>query len=259
MCERIGGILVPAGALSPHKSVFGTCTDRLERIFPESILSQMPAIELGLSADTRLADRIRENHWRTYLTNSDAHSLPKIAREYNILRMAEPSFVEFEKALWRREGRGVSANYGLDPKLGKYHRTCCRECEWICVGEPPVTRCERCGSASVDMGVLDRIATIADLPEPSHPDHRPPYHYQVPLQFLPGIGTVALNKLLNRFGSEMAVLHKAPIEEIRQVVGSRAAARLMEARNGELHLIAGGGGKYGRVATKKDKGQLSLL
>ena len=66
---------------------------------------------------------------RTFLTNSDAHSLPKIAREYNKMEVEDISFKEIVKALKNEDGRRIVANYGLDPKLGKYHRTYCDDCE----------------------------------------------------------------------------------------------------------------------------------
>ena len=58
-----------------------------------------------------------------FLTNSDAHSLGKIGREYNELQVAAPSFDEFRMALQGEAGRSIAANYGLNPRLGKYHRT----------------------------------------------------------------------------------------------------------------------------------------
>ena len=80
--EKYNGILIPAHCFTPHKSFYGNCTDRLEKIFKEKY-SKVLAIELGLSSDTFLADKISELEQKTFITNSDAHSLPKIAREYN--------------------------------------------------------------------------------------------------------------------------------------------------------------------------------
>ncbi|MCU6339923.1 endonuclease Q family protein, partial [Enterobacter quasiroggenkampii] len=88
-------------------------------------LEIIDAVELGLSADTEMAGCISELDRFTLLTNSDAHSLSKIAREFNSLAMASPTFKEWAMALRREAGRGVTANYGLNPRLGKYHRTSC--------------------------------------------------------------------------------------------------------------------------------------
>ena len=126
--KKNNGILVPAHAFTPHKSFYGNCTSSLKRIFKEKY-DDIPAIELGLSSDTFLADKISELENKTFLTNSDAHSLPKIAREYNKMLLEGISFKEFVKALRNEEGRRIVQNYGLDPKLGKYHRTYCEICD----------------------------------------------------------------------------------------------------------------------------------
>jgi PHP family Zn ribbon phosphoesterase len=107
-------------------------------------------------------------------------------------------------------------------------------------------------------GVLDRIVEIQDFDAPRPPEHRPAYQYQVPLQFVPKIGPVSLNKLLNRFGNEMTVLHAADFEEIRAVVGTDLARKIVAARAGELPLLPGGGGRYGRAVSDAAETQLDL-
>ncbi len=251
-----GALFVPAHCFTPHRSPYGSCVDRLAEMFGDA-WEQVPAIELGLSADSYLADRIDELADRSFLSNSDAHSLPKIGREYNIIEMQAPTFEELRKALLREDGRRIAANFGLDPRLGKYHRTFCEDCERIAHSAPPVLECEACGSENVTRGVLDRIVQIADHDEPLPPEHRPLYQYQVPLQFVPGVGSVTLNKLINRYGSEMAVLHEAKPEDLVQTVGTRIASLIVHAREGTLPLQAGGGGRYGKAAPG-DSGQLDI-
>ena len=45
--------------------------------------------------------------------------------------MEDISFKELVKALKNEDGRKIVANYGLDPKLGKYHRIYCDACNSI--------------------------------------------------------------------------------------------------------------------------------
>lgn len=253
---RFDAIFVPAHCFTPHRSPYGACVDRLGEMFGDA-WERVVAIELGLSADSFLADTIGELSEKSFLSNSDAHSLPKIGREYTIIEMQAPTFEEFAMALRREDGREIAANFGLDPRLGKYHRTFCEDCERIAQSDPPVLECEACGSENVTRGVLDRIVQIADFDEPRSPEHRPPYQYQVPLQFVPGVGAVTLSKLINRFGSEMAVLHEAGPEELAQAVGAKIAMLIVHARQGTLPLSAGGGGRYGRAAPE-GAGQLDL-
>lgn len=242
-----GGLFVPAHIFTPHKSLFGSCSDRLaDTLDPEAV----DAVELGLSADTAMAGLIPDLDDYPFLTNSDAHSLAKIGREYNALLLAEPSYREFAKALAGADGRRIAANYGLNPVLGKYHRTYCLQCETIAEAERDDGRCAQCGSLKQVKGVLDRIVelgTQAGRTEATMQKERPPYIYQVPLEFIPGIGRKTLDKLLARFGTEMRILHDSPADELASIAGETAAATIVSAREGGLRLQAGGGGRYGRI------------
>ena len=244
--EKYNGVLIPAHAFTPHKSFYGNCTDRLSKIFKEKF-DKIFAIELGLSSDTYLADEISELETRTFVTNSDAHSLPKIAREYNKMLLDGISFKEVLKALKNEDGRKILANYGLDPKLGKYHRTFCEKCGKPIEGKPPVTRCPDCDSSKITMGVLDRIEIIKDKETTKSPSFRPPYIYQIPLTFMPGLGGKTIDKLLANFETEMNILHKLSEDDIEAVVGEKVAKSIVAARTGNVHIQAGGGGVYGKL------------
>ncbi|MCR8633876.1 endonuclease Q family protein [Paenibacillus radicis (ex Xue et al. 2023)] len=242
-----GGLLIPAHIFTPHKSVYGSCSTRMEHLLD---LDGIAAVELGLSADSEMAGYISELDRYTYLTNSDAHSLAKIGREYNVLKLEEASFEELRKALAREDGRGVQANYGLNPRLGKYHRTYCADCSSVLDEQATaVERCLYCGSKRIVNGVLDRILNIADreVGHPFVPEDRPAYHYQVPLEYIPGLGPKKLQALLERFGTEMNLLHKVSCEELEQAAGTEIAEYIVQAREDKLMLQVGGGGKYGKV------------
>ena len=246
--EKYNGILIPAHCFTPHKSFYGNCTDRLEKIFKENY-SKIPAIELGLSSDTFLADTISELESKTFITNSDAHSLPKIAREYNKMLVGDISFKELLKALKNENGRKIITNYGLDPKLGKYHRTYCEVCGKNIPGEAPVTVCDTCDSRNITMGVYDRIKIIKDKKETKSPENRPKYVYQIPLTFIPGLGKKNIDKLLNSFGTEMNILHKLSKDDLEGVVGEKIANNIILAREGKMQIKEGGGGVYGQIKT----------
>ena len=130
---------------------------------------------------------------------------------------------------------------------GKYHRTYCENCNKPIEGNPPLKECPICHSEKITMGVLDRIITIADKKESRSPDNRPPYIYQVPLSFVPGIGSKTMDKLLNHFDNEMNILHKLSKDDIEAVAGEKIAKIIMAARNGEMSIQSGGGGVYGKV------------
>ena len=247
--EKYNGILVPAHIFTPFKSYYGNCTDRLEYVFKEKY-NKIFAVELGLSSDTFLADTISELENKTFLTNSDAHSLPKIAREYNKMQVEDISFKEIVKALKNEDGRKVLVNYGLDPKLGKYHRTFCDDCNKVIETKEPVETCPHCGSKKVTFGVFDRIELIKDKKETKSPKNRPPYIYQIPLNFMPGVGGKTVEKLLNSFETEMNILHKLSKDDLEGVVGEKIANIIINSREGNIKVQSGGGGNYGRVNLK---------
>ena len=247
--EKYRGVLIPAHCFTPFKSYYGNCTDRMKEIFKEKF-DKIFAIELGLSADTNLADMISELEPKTFVTNSDAHSLPKIAREYNKMQVEDISYKEVIKALKNEDGRKVLCNYGLDPKLGKYHRTFCDECNKVIETKRPVEVCPYCGSSKVTFGVFDRINLIKDKEKSISPKGRPEYIYQVPLNFIPGLGSKTIDKLLAHFGTEMEILHKVGKDDIEAVVGEKIANEIILARSGKLSIHAGGGGVYGKVSAE---------
>lgn len=236
--QETGGIWLPAHAFTPHKGIYGNCCRRLAEVLP--VLPQ--ALEIGLSADRSMALSVSELQGVQLFSNSDAHSLPNIAREYNALRLGDNSFQGLEDLFAGRAGE-ITGNYGLPPIVGKYHRTYCLVCEQVVEEEPPRLTCPRCGSSKVVMGVLDRLRVIADRIPPD--DFR--YHYQVPLSQLPGIGPKTYAHLLNAFGTEMAVLHDAPEGDLARAGGEKAAYWIMKARSGELNFSPGGGGIFGHV------------
>ncbi len=159
--------------------------------------------------------------------------------------MESLSFNAVADCLLRKNHASVVSNYGLLPTLGKYHRSFCLNCEttW----QIGATSCS-CGSTKRVKGVFDRLLEVRDRQEPHHPGHRPQYVYQVPLEFIPGIGKKTLAKLLDVFGTEMAVLHQASLEELSDAVGEILAQRIEEARTGQIHVIDGGGGVYGKIS-----------
>src|SRR5690606_21546332 len=85
--RELNGIFIPAHVFTPYKSMYGRGVKQsLTEVFYKTLID---AIELGLSSNTDMADQIKELHSFTFVSNSDAHSLPKIAREYQIIKMQE--------------------------------------------------------------------------------------------------------------------------------------------------------------------------
>ncbi|GGE38015.1 hypothetical protein GCM10011391_16030 [Pullulanibacillus camelliae] len=243
----LGGLFIPAHVFTPFKSVYGVGVKQSisEILDPK----QIDAVELGLSSDTEMADQLEELHQFTFVSNSDAHSLKKIGREYQTLALKAPSFNELKLGLKALKGRKVTANYGLNPRLGKYHRTRCATCLSIIESYEKGQRCMYCGYKRVVKGVKDRLQELAD--SSSRQEKRPPYIHQVPLEFIPTVGPRTIDKLIAHFGSEMAVMHQATPEALAHCVGEKIAQLIIAARSGRLQVEMGGAGQFGRVRVDK--------
>ncbi|MEQ8174384.1 MAG: endonuclease Q family protein [Syntrophomonadaceae bacterium] len=245
------GIYCPAHAFTPHKGVYGCCTASLEQLL-ERDFTCIKVLELGLSSDSDMADLLSECRHFNFLSNSDAHSPANLGREYNLLRMREKNFAELKLCLENREGRKIIANYGMDPLMGKYHRSYCPSCDLIIELPAPVQACPECQSTGLINGVYDRIIEIKNYEEPHHPLFRPIYNYRVPLRQLPGVGAKKYQALLQAFGSEIELLERTEIEKIARVGGSDLARIIQSMRQERLPIKPGGGGRYGKVAPLKD-------
>nr|WP_026681076.1 endonuclease Q family protein [Priestia megaterium] len=239
--KQLKGIFIPAHVFTPFKSLYGKGVEQtLSEVFDRDLID---GIELGLSSDTHMADQIQELHDYTFLSNSDAHSLAKIAREYQIICMMEPSFNELYLALHQQQNRKIAHNYGMNPRLGKYHKTVCNQC--FSVVSLNVQNCPHCFSNKLIKGVSDRILELKDISAPTN--DRPPYTYQVPLEYLPKLGKRTYEKLLTAFDTEMQVIHHATFEELTSVIPSDLAHAIIQMRQGKLKIIEGGGGRYGTI------------
>lgn len=236
--KELNGLFIPAHVFTPFKSLYGKgVQSTLTEVFNPTLID---AVELGLSSDTNMADQLSELHTYRFLTNSDAHSLGKMAREYQKLKLEEPTFKALEQSLKNIDENRIVANYGLNPLLGKYYRTTCANCfiPW----QKEV--CSNCGSKKFTMGVFERISQLADA---NDKPKRPPYIHQVPLDFIPGLGPKAMENLLNHFGTEMNILHRINESDLKKVVKKELAELIVQAREGTLQFNAGGGGKYGSI------------
>ncbi|MFX1308434.1 MAG: endonuclease Q family protein [Promethearchaeota archaeon] len=125
-----GALIGPAHAFTPFKAIFRQNKFKtLEECYIDAT-KKISFIELGLSANTDLADRLECLQNVTFLSNSDAHSQdPRaLGREFNRFDIDNPSYNEVLQAIQRKNGRKITLNVGLNPKLGKYYIMFCNKC-----------------------------------------------------------------------------------------------------------------------------------
>jgi uncharacterized protein (TIGR00375 family) len=227
--KEMDGLFIPAHIFTPFKSLYGKGVKQsLTEILDPNLID---AVELGLSSNSSMADQLKELHQFTYITNSDAHSLPKIGREYQMMSLTEPDFEHLKQALHGQNNQAIIANYGLDPKLGKYHQEVCHRLEQL----------QRIQDEDGEAKQEAKQEGISDV-------DRPPYIHQVPLEYIPNLGPKSLEDLIKAFGSEMQVIHSTTKEELEQWIRPELARVILEAREGTLAIHTGGAGKYGKVS-----------
>lgn len=258
VCSSCDILLGPSHAFTPWTSVYKEY-DSLSHCYKNN-LGKVDFVELGLSADSDMADRISELSGRTFLTNSDAHSSwpHRLGREFNRLNVKEPTFEEVKMALRNERGRKIVANIGIDPRMGKYHRTACSRCYTHYSKKEAEARRWRCTCGGlIKKGVAERVDEIADQ-STTHPPHRPPYIKIPPLAEIisetQGYSDVysekvqsMWKKLVSHFKSEINVLLGVEYEDMGRISNDKIASSIAAYREGNYAIIEGGGGKYGQI------------
>ncbi len=259
IAKDIGALIGPAHAFTPWTALYAY-HDSLESCYGD-LAGYVSFVELGLSADTDFADKIKELHRLTFLTNSDCHSPHpvRLAREFNRFQVEDATFDEIKKAILRTGGRKPILNVGLPPQEGKYHESACISCFTHYTLEEAQRRKWKCSCGKrIKKGVKDRINERADFKEPQHPDHRPPYIHLIPLSEIitKAIGqhtpfTQAVSKrwdeLISVFGSEINVLLDSDINEITKVTAPAITEAIQAFRENKVIVRPGGGGQYGSI------------
>lgn len=251
--------LVPAHIWTPWFSLFGSKSgfDGIEECYGD-LASEIFALETGLSSDPEMnwlwsaLDRFR------LISNSDAHSGEKLAREANLFS-GEPSFEGIYRAL---RGQGLSHKFlgtvEFFPEEGKYHLDGHRKCGVVLDPRESIAKrdiCPVCGQP-LTLGVLHRVLELADREQPQKPVHQPGFISLVPLvevlAEIVGAGPSTKKvrreyaRILAAFGSELAVLGDVPEDALSQVhpVLAEAVRRM---RQGQVVRRPGYDGHYGGI------------
>ncbi len=253
-------LIGPSHAFTPWTSMYASFESIVD-CYGENA-HRVCLLELGLSADTKMASKLAELDDYTFVSFSDAHSakLDKLGREMTRFLVKNGSFREIEQALRSVNGRTVLLNVGLDPREGKYHLTGCRRCktaytlDQITVNGTLLKTCPRCGGR-LKIGVKDRITLLAAKSGKVSHVRRPPYMHVVPLlEILRAMKrSQVLNvdrtygELIDTFGTEMAILIDVPINDIEELY-PRLATIIERFRHDKIDFeFVGRGGWYGKI------------
>lgn len=269
------GLFVPAHAWTPHFSVFGAASgfDSLDECFDE-LTPFVYAVETGLSSDPLMNWRLSALDNITLISNSDAHSPSKIGREANIFD-TDTSFEAIASAIKTR--KGMQGTVEFFPEEGKYHYDGHRACGVSLSPEETISHnhlCPVCGR-KVTVGVMHRVAALADRKEGTKPSSSLPFHSVIPLQEIIAetlktgpaskkVGETYFSMLRN-FGNEFNILLDVPIEEIERSGLPLIGEALKRMRSGRVSIAPGYDGEYGKIRIfeslerKEIKGQKMLF
>ena len=250
--------LIPAHIWTPWFSLLGSKSgyDTVEECF-EDLTPHIFAVETGLSSDPPMNGRVSILDPYTLVSNSDAHSPQKLAREATLFN-TEPAYPALFEALKTGDPATFLGTIEFFPEEGKYHHDGHRKCNinW----DPAETiahngLCAACGKP-VTVGVLHRVEALAD--RSAEAQTRPhPFTSLIPLPEvlgeIHGVGpkskTVqrAFDLLLAKLGPELAILQDVPLADIEQAAGARLAEGIRRMRAGQVKPVAGYDGQPGII------------
>lgn len=268
-------MFVPAHAWTPHFSVFGAESgfDSLEECF-EELTPHIHAIETGLSSDPPMNWRLSALDRITLISNSDAHSPPKMGREANIFN-TEISYEAITDAI--RTKKGFLGTIEFFPEEGKYHYDGHRTCG-VNLSPKETIRynylCPQCGRR-VTVGVMHRVEKLADRADGFKLEDAPPFSSAIPLTeilaetFDVGVASKAVDteyqKLLQKLGSEFKILMDTSLDDIERAGSPLIREAISRMRNGNVHITPGFDGEFGKIKIfekaerKSIKGQATLF
>ena len=254
---------VPAHIWTPWFSALGAKSG-----FPGIVecyrdLSQhIRAVETGLSSDPPMNWLCSFLDEYTLISNSDAHSPEKLGREANLLD-TDLSYPGIVTALSGGQSRsresGFLGTLEFFPQEGKYHYDGHRKCG-VCWDPLETLRhhgiCPVCGKP-VTIGVLNRVAQLADREKIPDPDSRRRFHSLIPLKEIlseitgVGVQSKQIARLyagaVRAAGSEFALLLDMPEEEIRRNTNGMLAEAIGRMRRGRVRMDPGFDGQFGKV------------
>lgn len=252
-------LFIPAHAWTPHFAVLGSNSgfDSLEECF-EDLTSNIYAIETGLSSDPPMNWRLSGLDRVALISNSDAHSPAKLAREANIFS-TELSYSKIFEAIKTKDKTKFTGTIEYFPEEGKYHFDGHRDCKQRMT--PYETKqnnglCPKCGS-KVTVGVMHRVADLADRKAGVVPHGAIPYKRLIPLQEIiaevydVGVNTKKVTgmytKLIASLGNELSILQDVSVKDIENAGTPLIAEGISRVREEKVNIAPGYDGEYGTI------------
>jgi uncharacterized protein (TIGR00375 family) len=268
-------MVFPAHAWTPWFSIFGAFSgfNSVEECY-QDMTKHIYALETGLSSDPPMNWRLSKLDRFALVSNSDSHSFwPwRIGREANVFELEKTSYKEILDAIRRRDNSRFKFTIETDPAYGKYHWTGHRNCNVALSPQEALKLGNICPVCrrKLTKGVEQRVEELADRAAGFVLENAVGFMRLLPLSEIiatvlgvdsPSIQKVwnVYNALVEKFGSEYAVLIDASKDALSAVVGENVADAVVRVRDGRVKVVPGYDGVYGRmVFSEADAGQVSV-
>lgn len=270
-------LFIPAHIWTPWFAMFGSKSgfDSIEEAF-EELASEIKVVETGLSSDPFMNWRLKQLQKVTVISNSDAHSPPKLGREATVVN-CKLEYNDIISALKTNDKRMVGT-IEFFPQEGKYHFDGHKACDIRFTPEETKKHngiCPKC-HRPLTVGVDFRVNEIADHPESYKPENHKRVEYIIPLPEIiaemKGKSTASkatgeeYRKVIHTLGHEFEILRNISIEEIKKNGFADLAYAVDLMRRKEIHIEPGYDGVYGVIKIfkndddrKKARGQMGLF
>ena len=251
--------LIPAHIWTPWFSALGSKSgfDSIEDCYGD-LSSHIFAVETGLSSDPEMNWRVSSLDKYRLVSNSDAHSPSKLAREATVFD-TEPDYMSIMNAL--RTGDGYVGTVEFFPEEGKYHEDGHRKCN-VCLSPEETIKlngiCPVCHKP-MTIGVMHRVNELTDRREKTliPPETAGKVFSLVPLpEILSEIMQVGVSSksvtyeyenLLQKLGSELSILREIPIDGISKAYSPLLGEGISRLRAGKVIKHPGYDGEYGVI------------
>lgn len=255
---------LPAHIWTPWFSVLGSKSgfDSVNECF-EDLSSHISAVEMGLSSDPPMNWMCSFLDKYTLIANSDAHSPEKLGRNANIFN-TDLSYNGIINSIKSGNPENFLGTVNFFPQEGKYHFDGHRKCG-ICWSPLETLQhdeiCPVCGK-KVTIGVMNRVAQLADRADILERPNRHPFYSLMPLKEIlseiegasPDSGKVDQHyrKLIQKAGSEFNILLNFDIDQINAIGGELLSEAVRRMRNREVYIKEGFDGEYGVIRAFKE-------
>jgi len=256
-------MIIPAHIWTPWFAMFGSKSgfDNTQECWGE-YASKIYAVETGLSSDPQMNWRIKNLDNVSIISNSDAHSLPNIAREANVFEIDKNKLNYNNIYNIIKNKNNFLYTIEFYPEEGMYHFDGHRDCKFSC--EPKESKklknvCPVC-KKQLTIGVMNRVDELADKNRSENYIDKNRASFKKLIE-LDKIIAESLNmksrsskrvqteykNLVNNFANEFEILLNISRENLNKITLPEITEGIIRVRQGKVKIKPGFDGQYGEI------------